>query len=130
MVQGVSGRRRFLVRFHNGCENDLSSNQLTVVILEKNPEEIEPEVSEIAEILEEQIKLQKEYYRCVYIMLWFKNEVGVDSEEDQADVEDDTNEEEMDDANLDNERERHWKMVFEDNGGGVENVKELLHYKR
>ena len=118
------------MRFHNGCKNNLSSNQLTVVILEKIPEEIEPEVSEIAEILEEQIKLQKEYYRCVYIMLWFKNEVGVDSEEDQADVEDDTNEEEMDDANLDNERERHWKMVFEDNGGGVENVKELLHYKR
>ena len=35
VVQGVSGSRRFLVRFQNGCENNLSSNQLTVVIVEK-----------------------------------------------------------------------------------------------
>ena len=31
VVQGVSGRRRFLVRFQNGCKKNLSSNQLTVV---------------------------------------------------------------------------------------------------
>ena len=36
VVQGVSGRSRFLVRFQNGCENNLSSNQLTVVIVDKN----------------------------------------------------------------------------------------------
>ena len=53
VVQGVSGRRRFLVRFQNGCKNNLSSNQLTVVIVEKIPEEKEPEVSEISEIPEE-----------------------------------------------------------------------------
>ena len=33
VVQGFSGRRRFLVRFQNGCEKNLSSNQLTVVIV-------------------------------------------------------------------------------------------------
>ena len=33
VVQGVSGRRRFLVRFQNGCENNLSSNQQIVVIV-------------------------------------------------------------------------------------------------
>ena len=27
-----------------------------------------------------------------------------------------------------NERECHWKMVFEENDGGVENKKVLLHY--
>ena len=32
VVQGVSGRRRFLVRFRNGCKNNLSLNQLTIVI--------------------------------------------------------------------------------------------------
>ena len=32
-VQFLSGRSRFLVRFHNGCENNLPSNQLTVVIV-------------------------------------------------------------------------------------------------
>ena len=31
VVQAISGKRRFLVRFHDGCKNNLSSNQLTVV---------------------------------------------------------------------------------------------------
>ena len=35
VVLGVSGRRRLLVRFHNGFENNLSLNQLIVVIIEK-----------------------------------------------------------------------------------------------
>ena len=59
LLQGVSGRRRFLVRFQNGCENNLSSNQLTAVIVEKIQEEKEPEVSEIYEIPEEQVKFEK-----------------------------------------------------------------------
>ena len=59
VVQGVSGRRRFFVMFQNGCENYLSSNQLTVVVVEKIAEEKEPEVSEIAEIQEEQVKLDQ-----------------------------------------------------------------------
>ena len=37
VVQGVSGRRIFLVRFQNGCKNNLSSNRLTVVIVENIP---------------------------------------------------------------------------------------------
>ena len=36
----------------------------------------------------------------------------------------------MDDVNLDNERERHRRMVFEDNGGGVDDAKSLQHDKR
>ena len=55
VVQSVLRRRIFLVRFQNGCENNLSSNQLTVVIVEKILEEKEPEVFEIAEIPEEQV---------------------------------------------------------------------------
>ena len=35
VVQGVLGRRRLLTRFKNRCEKNLSSNQLTVVIVEK-----------------------------------------------------------------------------------------------
>ena len=50
VVQGVSGRRRLLVRFHNGCENNLSSNQLTVVIVDKILVEEEPLVSSIPDI--------------------------------------------------------------------------------
>ena len=62
-------------------------------------------------------------------MLRFKNEVGIYSKEDQAEVEDYPDEEEMDDINLDDERERHWSMVFEDNYGGVDGAKALLHAK-
>ena len=40
-------------------------------------------------------------------MLRFKKEVGVDSKEYQADVEDDPDEEEIGDVNLDNKRKRH-----------------------
>ena len=53
VLQGVSVKRRFLVRFKNGCEKNLSLNQLTVVIVENIPDEKEPEVSKISEILEE-----------------------------------------------------------------------------
>ena len=35
----------------------------------------------------------------------------------------------MDDVNIDNERERHWRNVFEDNEGGVDDKKALLHAK-
>ena len=63
--------------------------------------------------------MEKEYYRCVYVMLRVLKEVGIDIKEEQADVDDDPDEEDMDDANLDDERERHWSMDFEDNEGGV-----------
>ena len=129
VVQGVSARSRFLVRFQNGCKNILSSNKLTVVIVEKIPEEKEYEVSKIAEILGEQVELEKGHYCCVYVMLRFLKGIGVASKEDQADVEDDPDEEEMEDINLDDERGRHWRMVFEDNDGGVDYAKALLHAK-
>ena len=45
-------------------------------------------------------------------MLRFKKEFGVDSKEEQAGVEDDPDEEDMDDVNLDDEREHHWRMVW------------------
>ena len=45
-------------------------------------------------------------------------------------MEDDPDEEEMGNVNLDDNRERHWRMVFEDNYGGVYNSKSLLHDKR
>ena len=44
-------------------------------------------------------------------------------------MEDDPDEEDMDNVNLEDKRERHWRMVFEDNDGGEENSKALLHTK-
>ena len=66
---------------------------------------------------------------CLYHARVLK-EIGVDSNDDQAYMEDDPNEEEMDDVNLDNETKRHWRMVLEDNDGGVDDTKSLLHDKR
>ena len=54
----------------------------------------------------------------------------VDNKEDKADVDDDPNEKDMEYVNLDNGRERQWRMVFEDNDGGVDYAKALLHAKR
>ena len=59
VVQGVSGRMRFLVRFQNGCKKNLSSNQLTIVIVESILVEEEPEVSTIPDIPENQVELDK-----------------------------------------------------------------------
>ena len=42
----------------------------------------------------------------------------------------DPDEEDMDDVNIDNERECHWRNVLEENEGGVDDKKELLHTKR
>ena len=55
----VLGRRRFLVRFQNGCKKNLSSNELTVVILDKIPVEEEPLVSTIPEIPKDKVEKQK-----------------------------------------------------------------------
>ena len=63
-------------------------------------------------------------------MLQFKKEVGVDSKEEQEDVEDDHDEEGMDYVNIDNERERQRRMVFKENKGGVDDKKALIHAKR
>ena len=45
-------------------------------------------------------------------------------------MEDSTNEEEMDDFKLDDEREPPCRMVLEDNDVGVGDKKSLLHAKR
>ena len=56
LVQCVSWSRMFLVRVQNGCKKNMSSNQLTVGIVEKIPVEEEPEVSTITEIPDDQVK--------------------------------------------------------------------------
>ena len=45
-------------------------------------------------------------------------------------MEDDPDEEGMDYVNIDNERERQRRMVFEENKGGVDDKKALIHAKR
>ena len=46
------------------------------------------------------------------------------------DLDYDTYEEDMDNANLEDERERHFNMLFEENDRGVDDKKALIHTKR
>ena len=55
VVQGISGKKGFLVRFQDRCENNLSSNQIAIVIVEKSLKEKEPEVFTNTDIPEEQV---------------------------------------------------------------------------
>ena len=45
-------------------------------------------------------------------------------------MEDDPDGEEMDDINLYNERERHWRVVLKENDVGLDDAKALIHTKR
>ena len=53
VVQAISGKRKFLVRFHDGWEKNLSSNQLTIMAAHEILVEEEPLVSTIPVILED-----------------------------------------------------------------------------
>ena len=53
MVKVVSGKSRFLVRFYDGCEKYITSNQLIIVTVEKNPVDEEAKVPTIYVIPDE-----------------------------------------------------------------------------
>ena len=108
----------------------MTSNKLTIVILEKSLVEEEPKVTKNTQIPEEKFTQEKGYYHSVYVIIYINNQVGVDMKQQQADVEDDPDEQEMEDMKLDDDTERCWRMVFEDNDGGVYDKKSLLNTKR
>ena len=76
-VVRVSGKKRFLVRFQDGCENYLTSNQLTAVVLEKRPMEEGPDVLRITLITYDTVTSEKGYYHGVHVVLYFQKEDGV-----------------------------------------------------
>ena len=57
VVQGVSGKRSFLVRFQDECEKYLTSNQITIVTVDNRPVTEEDEVANIYVIPDEDIDL-------------------------------------------------------------------------
>ena len=71
MVQGVSGKKSFLMRFQYGFKKDITSNQLAVVILEKSPVEEESKVPMITVIPDETFTSEKGYYHGVCVVLYF-----------------------------------------------------------
>ena len=107
MVQAISRKRKFLVRFHDGCEKNLSSNQLTVVAAHEILVADAPLVSTIPEIPEYNVEIHKGYYRCVYVLLQFKTEETIDNKEEQMELDNDPDEEYQGGINIDDKRERH-----------------------
>ena len=69
-------------------------------------------------------------YHWFYISLYFIKEYGLDNMGEQVDVDMDTDKEEIEDVVLNDERERHWQIRFQDNNGGVDETKALLHAKK
>ena len=67
---------------------------------------------------------------CVFVLLNFNKEDSVDRKEEKGGMYQDNDEEDMEYVRLDEKRERHWRMVLEENYGEVENEKALLHAKR
>ena len=127
---GVSGKRRLLTRFRNGCEKDQTSNQITVVKVEKRSVDVEPEVPTISVIPYGTVDFYKEFYYGVYVMQIFMKDHGVVRKEDQEEMDPYPDEKEMEDVRISNERERHWRMVFDYNEGGVDNQKAIIYSKR
>ena len=78
-------------------------------------------------ILDESIYLEKGYYHSVYVMLHFNNQGVVYRKEEQANMDPDPDEQETQGARIDNRRQHQQRMIFEDNGGWVENEKLILH---
>ena len=118
------------MRFQDRRENDMTSNQLTVVIVENIPVEEGPKVPIIPDIPGDKVTLEKGYYHGVHVVLHFHKEGGFYRKEEQVDMDPDPDEQDKEDVKLDDKRERHWMMVFEDNGGGLDNQKAIIHAKK
>ena len=86
VVQAISGKRRFLVRFHDGCEKNLSSYQLTVVTAHEILVEEVPLVSTIPVIPEDKNESHKGYDVSVYVILHFKTEDEIDNKEEHMEL--------------------------------------------
>ena len=68
VMQAVFGKRKYLVRFQNRLEKDISSNQLTIVVVRSEVEE-EIEVREVEMIHE--VREELGCYHWAYIYLYF-----------------------------------------------------------
>ena len=95
VVQVVSGKSRLLVRFQDGFEKYMTSNQLTAVTVENIPVEEEAGVLTIYVIPDYSIYLYKVYYYGVYVVLHFNKGVCVYREEEQVDMDPDIDEEDI-----------------------------------
>ena len=127
VVQKVVGKRRYFVRFQDGLEKEILSNHPTIVVFRSEVEE-EIEVREVGMIPD--VREELGCYHWFYIYLNFIKENGVENKEEQVRVNPGPDEEEIEDVVLDDDRERHWQMVFEGENAGVDGTKDLLCAKK
>ena len=66
----------------------------------------------------------------VSIFTIFKKEGVVDRKEKEIDMDPVTDEEAIEDVRLENKIQHHWRMVFKDNGRGLDGDKSLVHTNR
>ena len=100
------------------------------MIVDTNPVNKEAKVTTISTKPEYEVDLQKVYYHRVYVLIQFNKEDGVDINQEHIEMEADLDKEEMEDMILVNGRERHWRMVYQENGGEIYDYKSLIHAKR
>ena len=98
-------------------------NRLTVVTVDSIPATKQYRVPTISTKTEESINLDKIYYHVVYVFLKFNKKGNNDTKEENTEMEANMYQEQMEDVRLDNERQRHWRMVFEYNKGGIDQNK-------
>ena len=91
VVQEVVGKRRYLVRFQDGFKKEMSSNQLTIVVVRSEVDE-EIEVREVDMIPE--VRRELGCYHWVYIYMNYIKEDGVEKKEEKVGVETDPDDEE------------------------------------
>ena len=98
MVQEVVWKRRYLVRFQDGLDKEISPKQLIVVVVRSEVEEdIEVrELEVIPEVLEE-----LGCYHLVYVSQHFIMEDWVDKRGDQLGIDPDPDEEDIEDVFFD-----------------------------
>ena len=75
MVQEVVGKRRYLVRFQDGLDKEMSLKQITVVFVRSEVEE-DIEVREVEMITE--VREELVCYHWIYISIHFIKEDGID----------------------------------------------------
>ena len=97
--------------------------------VKKIPVNKEPKVLMIAMIPDKKNDLDKGYYNFVYVIQHSVKEDSFNSKEKQAEIDPFLDEEYMEDMRLDKKIEHHWRMVFEDNYGGVYNEKAIIRNK-
>ena len=79
VVKAVSVKRNLLVLFKDGCENDMTSNQLTAATVDITPLTEEAKMPTISTKPEKAVDLEKVYYHGVYVLLEFNKEEDVDT---------------------------------------------------